>query len=158
MNWVLLMQPLHYLIFHPDYARKKTEVQGKVLIRYQLTDWQGNVWVDEPNGNEDPFVFSERWLYSYCHATQLRRNPVTQDAYVRSGSYLFFCSGNAANKKTIELDTVFVVDHSAKWPDNQEGIPEEFQTYRYCDAHQQQRPVEVLLPISPHKSGFLAQS
>ncbi len=121
------MQPLHYLIFHPDYARKKTEVQGKVLIRYQLTDWQGNVWVDEPNGNEDPFVFSERWLYSYCHATQLRRNPVTQDAYVRSGSYLFFCSGNAANKKTIELDTVFVVDHSAKWPDNQEGIPEEFQ-------------------------------
>lgn len=121
------MQPLHYLIFHPDYGRKKTEVQGKALIDDQLTDWQGNVWVDEPCGNEDPFVFSERWLYSYCHATQLRRKPMCQDAYVTAESYLFFCSGDAANKNTIQIDTVFVVDHAAKWPDNQQGIPEDFQ-------------------------------
>ncbi|OYD89636.1 hypothetical protein CDG76_34155 [Nostoc sp. 'Peltigera membranacea cyanobiont' 210A] len=121
------MKPLHYLIFHPDYARKKTEVQAKVLMDDKLTDWQGNVWVDEPCGNEDPFVFSERWLYSYCHATQLRRKPISKSSHVTAGSYIFFCSGDAANENTIQLDTVFVVDHSAKWPDNQHGIPEEFQ-------------------------------
>lgn len=120
------MEPLDYLIFHPDYARKKTEVQGKALIEGQLTDWQGHVWVDKPDGNEDPFVFSERWLYSYCHATQLLRKPKSNDAYVTEGSYLFFCSGDAANKGTIQLDTVFVVDHTATWPENQEGLPEEF--------------------------------
>ncbi|MTJ08980.1 MULTISPECIES: hypothetical protein [unclassified Anabaena] len=120
------MQPLHYLIFHPDYARKKTEVKGKALIEHQLTDWQGNVWVDEPDGNEDPFVFSEKWLYSYCHATQLRRSPESNDAYITEGSYIFFCSGDAAHKRTIQLDTVFVVDHAAKWPDKQQGIPKEF--------------------------------
>ncbi|MBE9200880.1 MULTISPECIES: hypothetical protein [unclassified Nodularia (in: cyanobacteria)] len=108
------MKPLHYLIFHPDYARKKTEVQGKALIKNQLTDWQGSVWVDQPHGNEDPFVFSQMWLYSYCHATELRRKPVSKKAYLKAGSYLFFCSGDAANKRIIQPDTVFVVDHAAK--------------------------------------------
>lgn len=121
------MKPLHYLIFHPDYARKKTEVQGKALIKNQLTDWQGSVWVDQPEGNEDPFVFSKMWLYSYCHATQLRRKPSSTHDYITEGSYLFFCSGDAANKRIIQLDTVFVVDHAAEWPNNQQGIPEEFQ-------------------------------
>ncbi|MDZ8263663.1 hypothetical protein [Nostoc sp. ChiQUE01b] len=121
------MKPLHYLIFHPDYARNKTKVQGKAFIKNQLTDWQGYVWVDEPYGNEDPFVFSERWLYSYCHATQLRRKESSKHAYVTAGSYLLFCSGDAADKGTIQLDTVFVVDHVAEWADNPQGLPEEFQ-------------------------------
>ncbi|MCC5654720.1 hypothetical protein LC609_34120 [Nostoc sp. XA013] len=120
------MEPLHYLIFHPDYARQKTEVYGQALINNQVTDWKGQVWVDSPGGNEDPFVFSQRWLYSYCHATQLRRSP-RNASYVTEGSYLFFCSGNAADKGAIQLDTVFVVDHSANWPNNQQGLPKEFQ-------------------------------
>jgi hypothetical protein len=120
------MEPLHYLIFHPDYARQKTEVYGQALINNQVTDWKGQVWVDSPGGNEDPFVFSQRWLYSYCHATQLRRSP-RNAPYVTEGSYLFFCSGNAADKGAIQLDTVFVVDYSANWPNNRQGLPEEFQ-------------------------------
>lgn len=120
------MAPLHYIIFHPDNARQKTEVHGQVLINNQITDWKGHVWVDSPGGNEDPFVFSQRWLYSYCHATQLRRSP-RNAAYVTQGSYLFFCSGNAAEKGAIQLDTIFVVDRTANWPNNQQGLPEEFQ-------------------------------
>ncbi|MGM3309765.1 hypothetical protein ACSQ6I_27915 [Anabaena sp. WFMT] len=123
------MKALHYLIFHPDYARKKTEVQCQALTDNQLIDWKGNVWVDEPCENEDPFVFSDRWLYSYCHATQLIRKPKSQAAYVTAGSYLFFCSGDAANKNMIQLDTVFVVDHVAHWTENQQEIPEEFKEH-----------------------------
>lgn len=120
------MEPLHYLIFHPDYARQKTEVHGQALINNQVTDWKGHVWVDKPGGNEDPFVFSQRWLYSYCHATQLRRKP-KNSPYVTGGSYLFFCNGDAAAQGAIQLDTVFVVDYTANWPNNQQGLPEEFQ-------------------------------
>lgn len=40
---------------------------------------------------------------------------------------MFFSSGNAADKGAIQLDTVFVVDHNANWPNNQQGLPEEFQ-------------------------------
>ncbi|MEH2242868.1 hypothetical protein [Nostoc sp.] len=124
------MKPLHYLIFHPDEQRTKTEVKGEALIESQVTDWQGYVWVDKPDGsNEDPFVFSETWLYSYCHAAQLRRKESLKHAYVRAGSYLFFCSGDAAQKGTIQLDTVFIVDHVAKWMDNPQRLPEEFQQH-----------------------------
>lgn len=129
------MRPQHYLIFHPDRAREKAEVQAKALIGDQLVDWQGHVWVDKPNGNEDPFVFSENWIYSYCHATQLRRNLRSNSAYVKAGSYLFFCSGDAANNGVIQLDTIFVVDHVAKWPNNQKELPEEFKEhYRNNDS------------------------
>ena len=120
------MEPLHYLIFHPDYARQETSVHSQALINNQVTDWEGHVWVDSPGGNEDPFVFSQTWLYSYCHATQLRRDP-KRAAYIKGGSYLFFCSGDAANQGVIQLDTVFVVDRAANWPNNQQGLPEEFQ-------------------------------
>ncbi|MBN3946619.1 MAG: hypothetical protein HWQ38_09030 [Nostoc sp. NMS7] len=120
------MEPLHYLIFHPDYARQKTEVYGQALINTQVTDWKGQVWVDSPGGNEDPFVFSQKWLYSYCHATQLRRKP-KNSPYITGGSYLFFCNGDAAAQGVIQLDTVFVIDHTANWPNNQQGLPEEFQ-------------------------------
>ncbi|OUL20977.1 hypothetical protein BV378_28375 [Nostoc sp. RF31YmG] len=134
------MEPLHYLIFHPDYAREKTEVKGKALIESQLTDWQGHVWVDKPGGNEDPFVFVKNWLYSYCHATQLRRKPTSNAPYLRAGSYVFFCSGDAANQGAIQLDTVFVVDHPANWPDKQQGLPEEFkQDYKNNKSYLWQR-------------------
>jgi hypothetical protein len=123
------MPPQHYLIFHPDRARTKTRVQANALIGDQLIDWQGHVWVDNPSGNEDPFVFSQSWLYSYCHATQIRRTPRPNSEYVSTGSYLFFCSGDAANEGAIQLDTVFVVDHVATWPANQQGLPEEFKEH-----------------------------
>ena len=120
------MKPLHYIIFHPDYAREKTLVQAQVLIKHKPELWKGYVWVDEPEGNEDPYVFSERWIYSYCHATQLKRKPNPNTPYVKEGSYLFFCSGDAANRCILQLDTVFVVDHVAEWPDNHQGLPDEF--------------------------------
>ena len=123
------MKPQHYLIFHPDRARIRTKVQANALIDGQPSDWHGYVWVDNPSGNEDPFVFSERWLYSYCHATQIRRRPRLNSEYVAPGSYLFFCSGDAANERTIQLDTVFVVDRVARWPANQQGLPEEFKEH-----------------------------
>jgi len=123
------MKPQHYLIFHPDRARARTEVQATALIGAQLIDWQGHVWVDKPSGNEDPFVFSHRWLYSYCHATQLRRTPRSNSEYVSTGSSLFFCSGDAANDGAIQVDTVFVVDHVATWPADQQGLPEDFKEH-----------------------------
>lgn len=123
------MHPLHYLIFHPDLARQRTEIQGRALIDNKLVNWQGYVWVDRPGGNEDPFVFSEKWLYSYCHATQLRRKPRSNAEYLKAGSHLFFCSGDAANNGFIQLDTIFVVDHVAEWPGRHQGLPGEFEQH-----------------------------
>ena len=64
-----------------------------------------------------------RWIYSYCHATQLRRKPSLKFPYVTTGSYLFFCSGDAANRGLLEVDTVFLVDTVAEWPERK-GLPD----------------------------------
>lgn len=119
------MEPLHYVVFHPDSARQELQVEGQAIVDDQPVNWSGRIWVDDENGNEDPFVLTESWLYSYCHATQLRRSPGS-DRYLTSGSVLFFCSGDEANHKVLMCGTLFVVDHVALWPTSGNGLPEEF--------------------------------
>jgi len=118
------MLPLHYVIFHPDYVREKLIIQGRAIRHNYIDDWQGTVWLDKDDGgNEDPYVLSKRWIYSYCHATQLRRKPSLKFSYVTTGSYLFFCSGDAANRGQLQVDTVFFVDTVAVWPERK-GLPD----------------------------------
>jgi hypothetical protein len=115
------MLPLHYVIFHPDYARERLIIRGRAIRHNYIENWQGPVWVDaDDGGNEDPFVLSDRWIYSYCHATQLRRKPSLKFPYVTTGSYLFFCSGDAANRGVLQVDTVFLIDTVAEWPEHKE--------------------------------------
>ena len=81
------MNKAHYIIFHPEYNRLEAVVQATVLVKNQIIkNWTGNVWVDcfrNGEGNEDPFVFNDPWLYSYCHASQLRRYSQKQ-SYLQS--------------------------------------------------------------------------
>jgi hypothetical protein len=128
------MPPLNYIIFHPDYAREKLIIKGRAVINGMPENWTGAVWVDAAGSNEDPFILCENWLYSYCHATQLRRTPSLKSPYVMEGSYLFFCSGDAANRGALQVDTVFVVGHVAKWPRNIQGLPSEFDEH-YQDTN-----------------------
>lgn len=119
----------HYLIFHPDRYRQRIGVTADVLINDQLhTEWSGDIWVDEVNnGNEDPYVFHDPWLFSYCHASQLRRNENRTDNYVNSGSYLIFCSADSVNKGIIQIDTVFVVGTLSRWNRTPAlALPDEF--------------------------------
>jgi hypothetical protein len=110
------ISPAHYLVFHPEKKRIRLKVSATALVHGVLdTSWSGNVWVDRPPGNEDPFVLGPSWAYSYCHATQLRRTP-QREAYVRPGSCILFCSGTLADR-TNELwfDTVFWIGGAHDW-------------------------------------------
>lgn len=110
------MDKANYIIFHPDHARQITQVRATVMENKQiLTNWKGNIYVDQIGvGNEDPFVFYEPWLYSYCHASQLRRN-IRKDSYLQVGSKLIFVSGQQADKRLLTVDTVFLVGEVQKW-------------------------------------------
>lgn len=110
------MSVSHYIIFHPDKAREKAEVQATALINgVEEKNWNGQIWVDGLEGNQDPYVFNSGWLYSYCHATQLRRKPGHAEGWVQSGSWLFFCSGDKADQGNLVVDTVFLVAESHPW-------------------------------------------
>ena len=107
----------HYIIFHPDKARQAIDARATALKNGQVhTTWEGKICVDSiNNGNEDPFVFSDPWLYSYCHATQLRRTPREDGIYLQKDSVIFFASGDCANKENLTIDTVFVIENALRW-------------------------------------------
>lgn len=78
----------YYLIYHP--ARCHTVVNGFTIHH------------DKFGGNEDPFIWNERFLHSYCHITQLK-NEV--------GQINFWVSGNTyPNFTHLFCDCVFVID------------------------------------------------
>jgi hypothetical protein len=123
------MSIAHYIIFHPDHARQLVNVSATALVNGEVsTDWRGVVHVDRVGeGNEDPFVFHRHWLYSYCHATQLRRKK-SSGPYVQPGSVLIFASGHSAEEGILSVDTVFVVGAARPWSSKPLRLPK-----KYCD-------------------------
>jgi hypothetical protein len=120
----------HYIIFHPDKARQAIDAKATAIENGQEnTAWKGKICVDSiNNGNEDPFVFSDPWLYSYCHATQLRRTPREDGNYLQKDSVIFFVSGDCANKRHLTIDTVFVIENALTWTKKPElTLPRKFQ-------------------------------
>jgi hypothetical protein len=106
----------HYIVFHPESKRYRLSVHATALVdAHRVESWAGNVWVDKPPGNEDPFVLGPSWVYSYCHATQLQRKPTPGGRYVSKGSCILFCSGDIAKRDELAVDTVFYVGEVHEW-------------------------------------------
>lgn len=119
----------NYIIFHPDFKREEVAVEAISLVDNELKlEWNGNIQVDKRGvGNEDPFVFRNPWVYSYCHASQLRRNERKDNTHLQVGSIIIFVSGQKANKCTLCIDTIFVVGKVQKWGENPLSVPISYQ-------------------------------
>lgn len=118
---------IHYLIFHPKNQREEISVNACALVNGILNRrWKGNIFVDKiAEKNEDPFVFTNPWLYSYCHATQLKRQ-FNKSGFVQKGSWLIFVCGHSANADNLTIDTVFLVDNSHSWGKRPLELPSKF--------------------------------
>jgi hypothetical protein len=126
------MTKANYIIFHPDNARQQEHVQAVAMVQGQVVDnWNGNVWVDRiGHGNEDPFVFFDPWLYSYCHATQLRRKIRKDNNYLQVASKIIFVSGQAADEGILTIDTVFLIGGVQSWTRKKSlQLPLKYQPY-----------------------------
>jgi hypothetical protein len=109
-------EPAHYIVFHPERKRCTVSVRATALVGGRLNhSWHGKVRVDKPPGNEDPFVFGPSWAYSYCHATELRRQPRRAGGYVAKGSCILFCSGDLGDSGVLAVDTVFWIAEAHRW-------------------------------------------
>ena len=118
------MTKAHYIIFHPDNQRNNIKISATAIVNGVVNkQWIGNVYVDKLNdGNEDPFVFVNPWLYSFCHASQLRRKT-RSDNYLQKGSWLLFSSGNEANEGRLTFDTIFLIAAIQTWFDKPLDLP-----------------------------------
>lgn len=113
------MNKVNYIIFHPENNRQKVKVFATVVISNNEIKhyWEGDIYVDaiERGNNEDPFVFQNPWLYSYCHASQLKQKYRSDDNYLQVGSKILFVSGQNADKNELVIDTLFQIGSIQKW-------------------------------------------
>ena len=118
---------IHYIIFHPEHERQSQRVNATSSVLDKInSNWQGKIYVDKIGiGNEDPFVFNTPWYYSYCHASQLRKEE-NRKGYIQNGSWLIFCSGQHANIGILTIDTCFLVNRIHLWENTPLKLPVQF--------------------------------
>ncbi len=118
----------HYIVVHEP--PKKVNVNATVLQNGLLrSGWNGNIYVDRlKNGcsNEDPFVFNNPWVYSFCKITFLRIALRPNRVNIENGSYIFFANNQLIKQKELVVDTVFVVNDVDKWVLKAQQIPAKF--------------------------------
>jgi hypothetical protein len=82
-----------WLIYHP--TRHRTVI-GNLTIHH-----------DKFGGNEDPYIWHDKFLHTYCHITQLTNEPGQINFWVSGDSY--------PNFKQLLCDCVFVIAEKYFW-------------------------------------------
>ena len=127
-NYIISHPPRETIIAEATIMNKKNEI---------IQEWRGPIFVDNvDNRNEDPFVFSNPCIYSYCHASQLRRNK-RHDSFLQKGSIIVFVNGADADKNILTIDTVFIVEDVLQWRHfykQRQGLAIEYVSVRGTDC------------------------
>jgi hypothetical protein len=86
----------NYLIYHPKRMRT---VVGKFTIYH-----------DKFGGNEDPYIWNDKFLHTYCHITQLSNEEEQINFWVSGDKY--------PNFTHLYCDCVFVIKEKHFWKDS----------------------------------------
>ena len=107
-----------YLIYHPSRCKS---VIGNMTIYH-----------DNFGGNEDPYLWNDKFLHTYCHITQLKNEERQINFWVSGDTYpnftelfcdcvflieekLYWKNANKINKKDIIVDNAETFKHHYKW-------------------------------------------
>lgn len=82
-----------YLIYHPHRAVTKFDA----VVVYH----------DHIGGNQDPYIWNQQFLHTYCHITQMRTNVADINFWVSGDSF--------PNFSHLYCDLVFVVTEKLYW-------------------------------------------
>lgn len=128
-----------YLIYHPK--RIKTEINGLTIYH------------DSTIGNQDPYIWNDKFLHSYCHITQIKPEV---------GHTIFWVSGDTFPKfNHLYCDLVFVVAEKLDWKNrNSIEITDKIidstkaynDHYRWVKQHYFKRRRRFTLKADPKKS------
>lgn len=87
---------MNYIIYHRKSERFCTEINGL-----------GKVYHDSFKGNQDPYIWNEMFLHSFCKITQIKKEI---------GQYIFWVSSeNYPNFEQLYCDLVFKVSSNHEW-------------------------------------------
>lgn len=87
---------MNYIIYH---SKRCISQIGEITVYHDCFD-----------GNQDPYIWNERFLHSFCHITQLKD--------MRKGDIIFWVGGDTYPDFTkLYCDCVFIVDEKIIWKD-----------------------------------------
>jgi len=128
-----------YLIYHPRRCLSKVGIY--------------NVYHDKFGGNEDPYIWNEKFLHSFCHIPQITKEI---------GQINFWVSGDTyPNFSQLFCDCVFVVKEKIIWQrinsiNRNDPVVDNSQTYKHHYKWVHQHPFKkkkrYTLKADPHSS------
>ncbi len=89
------------------------------------------VYTDSPKNNQDPYIFNEQFLHTYCHMKAVSKGGIHPDDL-----YFWVNAGEGVIRKNVKellCDLVFVVKNQMPWPKPPQELAE---TDRYIDSPQ----------------------
>ena len=113
------------IIGHPEREKKTLSIENK---EYEI----GFDKFKSEKHNEDPFIWNDNFLYTFCHTNDSLNKDVREWIEEKDEVYFVFVakSKDENNKEILEIDTIIKAKELYEWPEkgqrNKEILPEIF--------------------------------
>ena len=103
----------YVIVGHP--AREKMTIEVK-----EYPGKKFNISIDKRKNegkNEDPYVFTENFLYSFCHAYEAITKKIRNKVKANESVYFIFVARIENKSKIFEIDTIIKAKEIVEWPE-----------------------------------------
>ena len=104
----------HYVIVgHPVREKMTIEVKEHPGKKF-------NISIDKRKNegkNEDPYVFTENFLYSFCHAYEAITKKIRNKVKANESVYFIFVARINNSSEIFEIDTIIKAKEIIEWPE-----------------------------------------
>jgi len=105
---------VHYVIVgHPVREKMTIEVKEHPGKKF-------NISIDKRKNegkNEDPYVFTENFLYSFCHAYEAITKKIRNKVKANESVYFIFVARIDNSSEIFEIDTIIKAKEIVEWPE-----------------------------------------
>ena len=103
----------HYVIVgHPVREKMTIEVKKHSGKKFNISIDKRKV-----DKNEDPYVFTENFLYSFCHAYEAITKKIREKVNNKESVYFIFVARIENRSEIFEIDTIIKAEKIVEWPE-----------------------------------------
>ena len=103
----------YVIVGHP--AREKMTIEVK-----EHPGKKFNISIDKRKNegkNEDPYIFAENFLYSFCHANSAITKKIRNKVKANESVYFIFVARIDNSSEIFEIDTIIKAKEIVEWPE-----------------------------------------
>lgn len=103
----------YVIVGHPVREKMTIEVEEYPGKKF-------NISIDKRKNegkNEDPYVFTENFLYSFCHAYEAITKKIRNKVKANESVYFIFVARIKNKSKIFEIDTIIKANEIVEWPE-----------------------------------------